>query len=362
MGTPAGHEHNSFDFLRFAAASAVLVGHHAPISGRTEWLIPFTGDTLGGVAVYVFFAISGFLIWQSLGRSSRWNDFFAARLLRIMPNLLFSLTATSIVMMIWFDNRAHLADHVMYVVDNALMMVSGVRYTIPGVLEGRPIPGPNGSLWSLPYELWLYVALFLLYVLGPRRREVGLACAAIAAYSLWMRAEPGDVVPFLGLQLGAPQLATLALYFFSGALVARLWPWIEPRRAATSLVCVACIVASRSWLPFENALFAPAAAALVLIAGSTRWATGYARFGDPSYGMYIFAFPIQQLAVIAIDDYLTSLVVSWLFTTSIGYATWHGFEQRCLRGRAGLARLLALPVDRIAQLARRRRTNRRGEG
>ena len=57
---------NSFDFMRFVAAVSVLVGHHKALNGMCEPALPIFRETIGGVATTVFFAISGFLIFQSL--------------------------------------------------------------------------------------------------------------------------------------------------------------------------------------------------------------------------------------------------------------------------------------------------------
>ncbi len=59
------HGRNNFDFLRFAAASTVVIGHGFWLSGHigAEPILNFTGFTdAANIAVYVFFVISGFLI------------------------------------------------------------------------------------------------------------------------------------------------------------------------------------------------------------------------------------------------------------------------------------------------------------
>ena len=65
---------NNFNLIRMIAASGVLVSHAFPISlgpQATEPLQPYLkGISLGTLGVYAFFAISGFFITRSLGRSS----------------------------------------------------------------------------------------------------------------------------------------------------------------------------------------------------------------------------------------------------------------------------------------------------
>src|ERR1700761_3309458 len=83
------HLANNLDFIRFAAALAVLISHCYPISGEPfDFLQHWTGWlTLGGVAVDVFFIVSGFLIAQSWARDPNAFRFLRNRALRILPAL-----------------------------------------------------------------------------------------------------------------------------------------------------------------------------------------------------------------------------------------------------------------------------------
>ncbi|WP_378951631.1 acyltransferase family protein [Mesorhizobium sp. ANAO-SY3R2] len=337
---------NSFDFMRFVAAVAVLVSHHKSLSGATAPAMPIFRDSLGGVAVCVFFAMSGFLIYQSLERSARWNEFFAARLARLMPNLAFALVLTSLVMMLWFRNFDQLAAHVGYVKNNLLMFFRGVQFTIPGVLEGRPQPGPNGSLWTLPYEFWLYVALFAIFLLTPRLRLAGVALAFVAAGALWMLATPGEHVRVASMAFGAIALGKLGSYFFAGALLASLWPLISHRLSIVAVVALAGAGLSIFVFPAANPALALTFSMLVIALSLTRWAAPFGKYGDASYGVYIFAFPVQQLTLLAIDGFYASMAAALVITIALGYMTWHLFEERCVLNRHALARLLAMPFRR----------------
>jgi peptidoglycan/LPS O-acetylase OafA/YrhL len=59
------------------------------------------------------------------------------------------------------------------------------------------------------------------------------------------------------------------------------------------------------------------------------------RLGDLSYGMYIFAFPVQQM-VVALGrsrgwTFATHLSLSLLVTSVLAYVSWHALEKRILR-------------------------------
>jgi peptidoglycan/LPS O-acetylase OafA/YrhL len=82
---------NSYDFVRFLAASAVLFSHHFALSRIPEPAVPLYGEDFGKLAVEIFFSLSGFLICRSLQKTTDWAQFVSARFLRIFPNLTFTM-------------------------------------------------------------------------------------------------------------------------------------------------------------------------------------------------------------------------------------------------------------------------------
>src|SRR5262249_18035083 len=83
---------NNFDALRLVAAMSVIFSHSFLIAEGTqnnEPLILLTGNQaiFGLAGVFVFFAISGFLVTQSFEQTPRPLSFLAKRALRIFPGL-----------------------------------------------------------------------------------------------------------------------------------------------------------------------------------------------------------------------------------------------------------------------------------
>ena len=90
---------NNFDALRLVAAISVIFSHSFLIAEGTqnrEWLILLTGNQciLGLTGVFIFFAISGFLVTQSFEQTPNPLHYLAKRALRIFPGL-FIATLTS---------------------------------------------------------------------------------------------------------------------------------------------------------------------------------------------------------------------------------------------------------------------------
>src|SRR5262245_3576389 len=94
-GRDQAQRQNSFDAVRLIAAFGVFYGHELLLSGRSETLFGPIG--LSSLSLYAFFALSGYLIYQSLVRDSRLSRYAQARVLRIWPayivNMLFCVAA-----------------------------------------------------------------------------------------------------------------------------------------------------------------------------------------------------------------------------------------------------------------------------
>lgn len=78
---------NSFDLIRHLAALMVLVSHHYVLAGMNEPVIQGY-NSLGGVAVLCFFAISGLLITLSYLNAASLQDYLVKRVARIFPALI----------------------------------------------------------------------------------------------------------------------------------------------------------------------------------------------------------------------------------------------------------------------------------
>ena len=83
---PTDH-HNNLTALRWFAAGLVLYGHAFVFLGLPEPLF-LQWASMGPLGVYIFFAISGYLVAQSWQRDPSLPRFLAKRILRIFPGLL----------------------------------------------------------------------------------------------------------------------------------------------------------------------------------------------------------------------------------------------------------------------------------
>jgi|SRR6185369_6525305 len=335
LASAQGRGANSYDLVRFLAAAAVLFSHHFALAGFEEPPVPLYGEDFGKLAVEVFFCLSGFLICQSLAKSSDAAEFVSARVLRIFPNLTLALAVSSVFTLLWYGNYDHLWPHLNYVLSNLLMFVRGVAFVIPGIFEDAHNHAVNGPLWSLPIELWSYAFLFLVFALSPRSQGVWIPVCAVALGVVW---GSGHLVE--GMKLGPLdgfQFFRLASYFFAGATLAVWWQPIKRYAFPLGIVALVLTIGLRELWPANTVFHSLSLALAVVGLGSARKMAWFSKGGDASYGMYIFAWPVQQFCLLLIPGFWLSLVSAFLMTTLIGYATWHSFERRIMTYRFRLA-------------------------
>ena len=321
---------NNTPLLRLLAATCVIAFHSFYFTGHLgdDPLTRWTGDTnLSLVGVKCFFVLSGFLVTQSWLRRAQLCAFVAARVLRIYPAL-FAAVALSIVLagasssVPW---RAFIADPatIAYAWQNAL----GWRMTfyLPGAFPTNLFAGGvNGSLWTLPIELRLYVGIALAGVAGVlARRQL---CAAVFVLLVALIAAKPEWLP---LAPNNENVRAFALLFALGAL-AQVWRDAIP--LSLTVVVASCILFlwNPGGLVRGAALAVPFAYGVLVLAYHPRlqWPL-LARVGDYSYGLYVYAFPIQQTIVAHVPGIapLGLLVSGFAATFAVAALSWHLMEK-----------------------------------
>jgi peptidoglycan/LPS O-acetylase OafA/YrhL len=318
---------NSYDFVRFCAAAAVLYSHHFDLVGLPEPIVPGYGEDFGQLAVEVFFCLSGFLLTLSLMKGRGFAFFAAARFMRIMPNLVFALVAASLATFLWYRNVGHVGDHLAYVGDNLLMFFQGPQFDIAGVFTDVVRSRVNEPIWTLPYEVWCYVVLALLFAADGRAGRPLVIATAFAVSVAWAVFDDAD---FDIGSLEAFDFFRLASYFMSGAVVAVVWPWLKHRAVGIGFIALVAVFVVRAVVPVDTILQSLTLAMAVVGLGSSTAFAWFAKGGDASYGIYVFAWPVQQFSLMLVGAFWPSMLVAFAVTAALGYATWHGFEKRAI--------------------------------
>ena len=339
-----GHD-NNLNLLRVLAALMVLASHSVTLSTGLPELEPgrrMLGLSLGDIAVDIFFVISGFLVTGSLARSNSLRKYTAARGLRIVPGLWVALVATTAIVCIGFSTYPALQNLMdwrtwRYLGRNAVI-VTGADFWLPGAFTGNPFPANvNASLWTLPLEVWMYIGLAGEWWLT--RRLFKDSAERLFTRLLFATAFALTVAALLLALLGHPSNSTRhAAVFFVAASMYQARARI-PLRAAAAGLAFAAIAAGALWShgAFEVAyrLLLPYVVLWLAYvpAGALRL---YNRIGDFSYGIYIYAFPFQQMTAALFHGIgvVPMFLVSGAMTTLAAVLSWHLVESPALKLRS----------------------------
>jgi peptidoglycan/LPS O-acetylase OafA/YrhL len=311
---------DNFTLLRLILALLVVFSHSYALSGNPEPML--FHSTAGGFAVQGFFAVSGYLIAGSYLTTPHSGLFVWKRLLRIAPALAFAVPLP-LLLSEWQDHYA-----------------------------GSPFPNvPNGPLWTISWEVLMYGLTLLLGL-------AGLLTAPVVGATF----VAGAVLFFLNLQTTSPSLtvtvvAPFFLLYAAGAMI-RL---SEHQFSLSQCGTLACGVLILAFLPGIGNLYGSARGNMFFVNGpglpwgemrqfvcvlALPFAVLFVCRGLPfslplradySYGIYIWAWPVQETLVHQATRYeiplgpLTLFITSAILSFGCALASWHLIEKNALR-------------------------------
>ncbi len=338
---------NNFTIIRLLAASAVVLTHSFSIvTGKfeSEPLVLLLQRSIGHYAVDVFFVLSGFLVTQSLFRNPDLLRYALARGFRVFPGLIMAVLASALILgplVSTLSFGEYFSDPAVLKYIIGATSTLGVDATLPGVFADLPSVGNlNEPLWTLKYEMAAYIGLMIITFLTLRLGKWWPAAAVLmfaAAYILgrWQ-------FPWLMSDGAINNLIHLMLVFYFGAAAFVLRKYIP--------LTVPGLVAFWGLAYFANGTPFREVAELLALGYTMFWIAfvpnlarrQFDRIGDYSYGVYIYAYPIQQ----TIRLYFPEIEPMELFTASmlavlpVAALSWHFVEQPAMNlGKMVILRL-----------------------
>lgn len=329
-----------FDSIRLLAASAVAFSHAFGISEgnyHNEPVVRWLGtNNLAGVyGVYVFFILSGFLVTRSFVRRRSSLDYLARRCLRIFPGLIVcTLLSTFVLGVVLTDlPLSHYLRHpgVRGFLRSALLVTDSGDSSLPGVVFAPNDYGTliNGSLWTLGPEFLCYLGVLLLGLVGVLR---------------WWLLALGVIVSLWSQGYYSSDTANLLPYFVSGAFTYFVFErgYLRPSLVAVSTLA---LLVSAHWLEVYQS-FALFAAPLLIQIGTRApaWFGQGARFGDVSYGLYLYGWPIEETVTRLLGSHASWWMVfgiSLPLALAAGFVSWHLVEKRALAAADPLVRFVS---------------------
>jgi peptidoglycan/LPS O-acetylase OafA/YrhL len=328
----SGHDRNNLDFLRLLFALAVIFSHSYPLvtaipDDEPLWRLTHHHDTLGGLAVVFFFFVSGFLITGSYISSPNLGRYLRKRSLRIFPGYL-ACAAVSILVVAPLA-AVHADPHLFAKL--TLQTVIMEPLSAGQLFISNPWPSDlNGPIWTIRYEFCCYLLIPLLAFVGLLRRPMAIfwMLPILFLLSFAPRIFPGLNQRHLLIGQWGPW-CRFVREFLLGSL---FFLWRQKIRITPAVVAVAvvCVVGSSYVKPTElgNLILETATACIVYYVAFADWIPlhHFGKYGDFSYGTYLYGWPVQQMLIRHFGAHLSPLGL--FFTAaplSVGLAilSWH---------------------------------------
>jgi peptidoglycan/LPS O-acetylase OafA/YrhL len=338
-------QNNNFDFIRFLAALIVILAHSNYLlnPNAKDLLIKYfnIGIRLPELGVAIFFVISGYLISKSVLSSSSVVNYIWKRSLRIFPGLFVALLFSVFVLgPILTDSK--ISDYFTskntfkYLFNITLYKTYGRLENVFSTFECKTF---NGSLWTLAYEFSFYMLSILLIPLAKLKVMTKYVILLLLIFCLILRMYIGDNIVWydysspmlLGLKISS--FFTFGIYFLSGALF--YFFENEIKNNSTLVIIVLSITISLLLLLQMKAIIAHLLVPLSVFSISFMKGrlNSFGQMGDFSYGMYIYAYPIQQTIIYFLGNemnILTHFLLSFIMTMPFAIFSWNFIEKRAL--------------------------------
>jgi peptidoglycan/LPS O-acetylase OafA/YrhL len=325
---------NNLNLLRLLCASAVIFSHcfvlrgeyaREPMHAALGW-----GD-LGETAVFCFFFISGYLILKSALSRSTPEEFIAARTLRIFPALMVAIMLCAFVLGP-VASTLSVSDYFRDPLTRTFLRDAWLHRTqdaLPGVFENNPIRNVvDGPIWTLPVEWTMYMVTLA-------------ACAIVRWKSSASRFTARSWAVLIAALILTVQMFPLpwptswmwiACFLLGSACypLRSTVPLSPPFAVAFLSLDLLCF----HKLPFHlGAKLFPLALCYCLITFGYHPAAhvkSFHRLGDYSYGLYVFAWPLQQFLVNRTRGAISLFAATYVLALLAAVCSWHFIEKPCL--------------------------------
>lgn len=330
---------NNMLLIRLLAASVVIVGHSFPLAPNRCQECQDPAFIVGlpipshGLGVIVFFILSGFLITASAQRHSV-LQFINSRVLRIMPALAVCVILLAFVLGPSISNlqlsEYFSNDRTYSYITNAVSMARTIQVDLPGIkfYDGRYGEVVNGSLWTIPIEVRLYAIVLIVAVIAKVMR-VKIIIPLTVLIICTMLFDLSSVVP-------SEDDYRLSIYFAIGSIAFIARRYIFMHWAVAVSLCLIFLFTKSSVA--NSLIFAVAISYAVLLFAYSKTIKLPGFLGDYSYGIYLYAFPIQQTVCYLLPSVTPyklmaiSLPAAWV----AGAISWHLIEKPALKFKSGL--------------------------
>ena len=291
-----GTKSENLHLTRFIAAIMVILFHSFHIakgSETGEWFRVLTNHqlTMGEFAVSIFFLCGGYLIAMSVEKYKIAKTYFTARIQRLFPPLIF-VTVATVVLCSFLSTWRPAGYAVSWDTWKYLLNAIFIRvHELPGVFADNADAVVNGSLWTLPLEFACYILCFIAYkltFLQKKRFPISIPFVILGSMIVWNIGEK-----YSSLREGITP--ALLFYIGMGYWVYREYILLSVKCFVISIVLfILLFVAEQGQVAM---LFAFPYIMMYLWFGMKQCSPKLGRWGNYSYGIYLWGYTVQQIVV-----------------------------------------------------------------
>jgi len=344
---PFSSRKNNFDFIRFIAASSVIFSHSYVIA-PTQFVEPLVYMSnnkiaIGQFSVMVFFIISGYLIPQSYLRSKSVIDYLSARFLRIIPGLFIVLLVSVFLVGPVVTNLSiieYFSDSQSYSYLQKVLLFRG-QEGLPGVFENNFFKNAvNGSLWTISYEFLMYLFVIVVGLFFQKKyikSVILIILTVLVFHNLFYKID----------------LLIFSFYFLLGYLAYYFRRFIN-LRFPYLIVSLCLIYASFNLIDhrlISNLIITLPVTYIILYISflpNLRF-NDMAKYGDFSYGVYLYGFLNQQILAHFYPSWnnFQNFLIGFLCSLICAFFSWHLIEKKALSSKKILSSQIQIYLNNV---------------
>lgn len=262
--------------LRFFAAALVFIQHAYFFSSQVagDQAMEFRKLNIGGLGVYIFFIISGFVM--ALQTEKAPATFASHRLGRIYPGYLLALIASTLIFFLFSSYSPSFTG-----IASLLLLPTG---TLNSTFQ---VP-----YWTLVYEMSFYALLLVLMTVTRARPVLINSALLLWLVTIFMANHSGVKVNFISPDSTTILMSPLNIYFITGYFLARFCLSTNQAAARLAFLLIALELVFNTELRYTLSVAVFGALAIVLLTQLKPLPNALNALGDYSYGIYLLHLPI----------------------------------------------------------------------
>lgn len=247
--------------------------------------------------------MSGYLVANSFRRSSDIKQYYFKRIIRIYPPYALCIVLTTIILFAFSKVNLHeyLPQAMRYIKNNLLF---SPVYNLTSLFQNNPYPNAvNGSIWTMPVEMVCYLILPVCMLIGKAIKKYQISTVIqymffIVLFFVFRFKYPDTRAVVWGTDW--VKLLILGSFFFGGVWISSLAAGDGRKfiRADLAVILIFMIIALGDYYHYElNVIFLPYIIIAFCISTSPLCPQFFNRW-DIAYGLYLWAFPVQQVVIL----------------------------------------------------------------